>query len=269
MTSKINQRAKRKNEFSDKKIEPNMKALKKEDIIAQFTALQAKYNILEVKVLDLEKKNKSLEEEKRTHKEVIDLLEETVKVLEEKANQNKIDKKTAEIQTDISNLEGTSTQVYHCGDCDYAADCIHDFNDHTHSPDGLDILCTSLVNCKFCDESFETLQEVMKHNKTLHTSSVQHCEQFLKNICFYGDKCWFIHNESFRKSEPSFKCNFCPEKFKTENNFREHMKSLHIQFVANCKHEVECRFGPKKCWFIHKEDIEIAYQNAKSENANT
>ena len=36
-----------------------MKALKKECIIAQFTALQAKYNILEIKVLDLEKKNTS------------------------------------------------------------------------------------------------------------------------------------------------------------------------------------------------------------------
>ena len=265
MTSKVNQRAKRKNEFSDKKNEPNLKALKKEDIIAQFTALQAKNSILELKVLDLEKKNVSLEEEKRAHKEAIDLLEETVKVLEEKTNKNKIDQKTTEIQTDISNLEGTSTQEYLCGDCDYAADCIHDFNDHTHSPEGLENLCTSLFTCKFCDESFETLQEVMTHNKTDHTSSVQHCEKFLKNICFYGDRCWFIHNESFRKSEPIFKCNFCQKKFKTEKTLKEHMKSHHIQFVANCKNEVECRFGPKKCWFIHKEDIEIAYQNAKRE----
>ena len=102
MTSKVNQRAKRKNEFSDKKNEPNLKALKKEDIIAQFTALQAKYSILELKVLDLEKKNVSLEEEKRTHKEAIDLLEETVKVLEEKTDKNKIDQKTTEMQTGIS-----------------------------------------------------------------------------------------------------------------------------------------------------------------------
>ena len=193
-----------------------------------------------------------MEEEKRTHKEAIDLLEETVKVLEEKTNKNKIDQKTTEIQTDISNLEGTSTQEYLCGDCDYATDCIHDFNDHTHSPEGLENLCTSLFTCKFCDDSFETLPEVMKHNRIIHTSSVQHCEQF--NICFYGDKCWFIHSESFR------------EKFRTKNNLREHMKCLHIQFVAKCKNEVECRFGPKICWFNHKEDIEIAYQNAKSES---
>ena len=32
-------------------------------------------------------------------------------------------------------------------------------------------------------------------------------------------------------------------------------------------------FGPRKCWFVHKEDIEIAFNNAKSEgqseNRNT
>ena len=47
MSSKVNLRVKRKNEFSDKNIEPSMKALKKEDIIARYTALQAKYSILE------------------------------------------------------------------------------------------------------------------------------------------------------------------------------------------------------------------------------
>ena len=80
MTSKVNHRVKRKNEFSDFKNDPNLKALKKDDIIAHFTTLQAKYNILETKILELEKKRKQLEEEKKTEKEAIDLLEETVKV---------------------------------------------------------------------------------------------------------------------------------------------------------------------------------------------
>ena len=84
MTSKVNQRVKRKNEFSDSKNEPNLKELKKEDIIAHFNALQTKHNILETKILELEKKNKELEEEKRTDKDSIDLLEETVKLLEKK-----------------------------------------------------------------------------------------------------------------------------------------------------------------------------------------
>ena len=46
MSSKVNLRVKRKNEFSDKNIKPSMKALKKEDIIARYTALKAKYSIL-------------------------------------------------------------------------------------------------------------------------------------------------------------------------------------------------------------------------------
>ena len=259
MTSKVNQRVKRKNEFTDAKSEPNMKSLKKEDIIARFSALQANYKILE-------KKNINLEEENNVHKEAINLLEETVKVLEKKVNQNKVEKKTTEIQTDFTNLDGASTQIYFCGECDYLADCIHDFNDHTHSSDGLGNHTMSLFTCNFCEESFDTLQEVMKHKKINHTNSVQHCKQFIENMCFYGDDCWFQHSESFRKSEPSFKCNFCDKKFRTHSTLRDHMKILHPQFVSNCNNSSECKFGAKKCWFLHQEDIEIAYQNAKDDD---
>ena len=38
---------------------------------------------------------------------------------------------TKEVQTDTSEIEGPKSEVYCCGDCDYIADCIHDFNDHT------------------------------------------------------------------------------------------------------------------------------------------
>ena len=153
------------------------------------------------------------------------LLEETVKVLEIKANIDRIDTKTTETQTDFPKLEDARPQVYFCGDCDYLADCMHDFNDHTHSPDDLENLDKSLFTCNFCEESYQTLQEVMKHNKIKHTSSVQHCKQFLQNVCFYGDNCWFLHSESLRKSEPRFKCNFCDEKSRTHNLLREHINS--------------------------------------------
>ena len=54
MSSKENQRLERKNEFSDS----NLKALKKKEIIAHFTAVQTKYNILEIKSLNQEIKIK-------------------------------------------------------------------------------------------------------------------------------------------------------------------------------------------------------------------
>ena len=63
----------------------------------------------------------------------------------------------------------------------------------------------SHFSCYFCDKIFETLSEVMKHSKAIHTSSVQ---QYLENVSFFGDGCWLLHNEAFRKSELSFKCNF-------------------------------------------------------------
>ena len=42
------------------------------------------------------------------------------------------------------------------------------------------------------------------------------------------------------------------------------MKLLHIQMVPKCKSENECKCDHKKCWFIHQNDIEIAYYNAKN-----
>ena len=79
----------------------------------------------------------------------------------------------------------------------------------------------------------------------------------------YGMMSW--HYMLWRSS---FECNFCKEKFWTQNAFREHMKIFHFENVSNCKNENECKFGPRKCWFIHQENIDIAYQNAKSEGRN-
>ena len=191
-------------------------------------------------------------------------MEETVNVLEKKNNQNNgVDKQTKESQTDTFEMKNSNKEIYLCGDCDYVAECMHDFDDHTHTPHQEEN--SSLFTCKFCDERFETLSEVMTHNRLMHTSNVQHCKQFLENSCFYGDNCWFIHSETFRNSDPTFDCNHCELKFRSQNVLREHTKLLHTQFVFNCKNEDICKFGPKKCWFVHKEDIEKAYKNAKSE----
>ena len=155
-----------------------MKALKKENIIVQFHALRAKFNIIE-------EKNINLEQEKTSRIEAINLLEETIKILKEQANTRIADKKTKNVQTDTSKLEGEKSEVCLCGDCDYIADCIQDFNEHTYSPDEDNE--TPLFTCNFCDESFQTLPEVMKHNKVIHTRNVQHCKQYLKDD-FYCQK---------------------------------------------------------------------------------
>ena len=64
----------------------------------------------------------------------------------------------------------SKSELYLCGDCEYIADCINDFNDHTHSQD--EDHENWLFSCNFCNESFKTLGEVMKHNKAIHFFSI-------------------------------------------------------------------------------------------------
>ena len=236
-----------------------------------------------VRIAAIEKQKIALLQNQKKHLEAIGLLEETVNVLEAKLNKPKI---TTPAETQTEEID-----FMRCEDCDYPAQdicdlgahifqfhvskdleeptkCVHDFNNHTHSSDDMESEENSLCYCRFCDKSFETLAEVMKHNKLTHTNNVQHCSNFLENICLYGDNCWFLHIESERISEPSFKCKFCEKKFKTNNSLREHTKTSHIQLVAKCKNENECKFDPRKCWFVHKQDIEMAYFNAKNEGQN-
>ena len=77
----------------------------------------------------------------------------------------------------------------------------------------------------------------------------------------------FIAGFCIVKHLESFKCNFCDKKFTTHNILGENMKILHYQFVSNCKNYGECKFGPRKCWFLHQEDIKNAYKNAKQAGA--
>ena len=252
---------KRKGNASVAKIEPPKKAVKKNELIDQAHALQEE-------LTNLKEENRILIENQKKHIEAIHLLEETVTVLQSKKNDTEKEHKKT-----IDNLEETvkelrskcaNRSVYLCGECDYLANCVHEFNEHTHSQDDLEIEENSQVDCRFCDESFGTLEEVMQHNKINHTSNVQDCLNFLENSCWYGENCWFLHRESIQNLEPSFTCKFCEKKFKNRNSLSEHMKMLHIQFVPKCKNEGDCKFYPRKCWFVHQEDIENAYLNAKN-----
>ena len=253
--------AKRKN-CAETKAEPVKKALKKPEILKEYEILQQKFEALEAKHSKLLQTNND-------NLEAIRLLEETVTVLENKKNDNEKEHKKI-----IKNLEETvkelsskcaNKSVYLCDECDYLANCVHDFNDHTHSQDDLEVEAYPQVDCRFCDKSFVTLEEVMQHNKINHTSKVQDCSNFSENTCWFGENCWFLHREITQNLESSFKCKFCEKKFKNRNSLSEHMKMLHIQFVPKCKNEDDCKFySTKKCWFVHLEDIEIAYSNAKN-----
>ena len=142
--------------------------------------------------------------------------------------------------------------TYRCSDCDFVADCVHDFTDHTHSPDAFDESEIEEINfkCNFCTDTFITKTAVMNLNKTVHTCKVDHCINYLENMCTYGENCWFLHDEAFRESESAFKCNLCKESCKTKSILMKHKKSKHFQSVSNCLNENRRTFGSEKCWYI-------------------
>ena len=96
MVASGNQRVKRKNVSSETKAEPTKKALKKNDILLQFKALQEKYEALV-------EENNILLQEKKNNIESIRLLEETVQILETKSS--KVEKKSVTVQTEIIRCE--------------------------------------------------------------------------------------------------------------------------------------------------------------------
>ena len=217
----------------------DLKSMKKIDLVSYCENLLSQNK-------DLMAKNETLIEMKDKHIDEINNLKNSVKELKEKCS---------------------NTPVYLCGDCDYVADCIHDFTDHTHSPDDFNQSDLSYFQCNFCEETFDSISEVMNHNKQLHTSHVQHCHKFLEDECYYGDKCWFLHSENHRNSSSDFQCRHCDSKFKTKTKLMKHMKTNHIQYVSQCKNETKkCKYGPEKCWFTHTENIEQAYKEAKNSN---
>ena len=99
-----------------------MKALKKNDIIIQFEALQEKYDALE-------KHNNILLQEKHDDMESIHLLEETVKILEIKSSKVEMQKKN--VSEKPAETQTAEVDMMRCDECDYPAQDICDLGAHS------------------------------------------------------------------------------------------------------------------------------------------
>ena len=175
-----------------------MKALKKNDIIIQYKALQQKYEFLEVQ-------NKLLLEEKKNNLEAIVLLEETVTILENKSS--KVEKKSVTVQTEI----------IRCEECEFPADNINDLVYHMYEFHPLEGLFENSMECHYCDDKFKSKSEVMAHSKLVHKENVQFCFNFNDGKCSFGDTCWFSHDPTSGTLCQEYKCSFCDEEFKIKS----------------------------------------------------
>ena len=235
MVVTANQKAKRKNKSSDLKIEPAMKALKKDDIILQYNALLEKFQAMK-------DQNMLLQQEKTNHVEAILLLEETVKILENKSSH--IEKKSITVQTEI----------IRCEECEFPADNMHDLVYHMYEFHPLQTQENGMA-CNFCSDKFKSNADLMMHKKRDHIERVQLCVNFDDGNCDFGDACWFSHETSSTKTCLVYSCNYCELKFKIKSKFMKHRKTMHSEYVNSCKNEIDgsCEHGSQNCWFNHEE----------------
>ena len=137
---------------------------------------------------ELQHQNDKLEKEKIDYIDALKDLEETAKVL---------DLKNKMLQEQEYKFK------YTCGDCDFESDCVHCFSDHDHDLDEQEIQAPNF-NCYYCDEIFSTKADVMIHTKVSHITNAKPCLSFLDGTCKYNDRCWFVHDEEFKKSNQTF-----------------------------------------------------------------
>ena len=115
------------------------------------------------------------------------------------------------------------------------------------------------IYCNFCDETFENIDSVMKHQKKTHTEKVKQCILFSEGKCEFGDAlCWFLHEEDGSISlheATQIKCKHCDKAFQTRSSFMNHRKEEHSENVTPCRNFLNqaCVYGSSRCWFRHSE----------------
>ena len=251
---------KRKNNLNEVKAEPPKKALKKNEILAEFTALQKRFE-------DLQNENQVLLVNQKSNLEAINLLEETISVLENKINVSK-----AENSNSIST--SVQTDQIRCEECEYPAEDIYDLVDHmrgNHSLDDSEDFEHSF-KCEYCDKGFHERKDLMLHIQNDHSSQVKQCKHFLEGRCVFGDACWFRHDKS--KELENIKCMYCDCSFPTKAVLMSHRKKEHAIRVKKCKNDEngQCQHGSIHCWYNHtklneKDDHENLHVNNNDENS--
>ena len=235
---------KRKMETHQATAEPLDKAAKVEEV----NALDNQIVLEKLKKPDLIKYCKELEVKCKDLQESLNILELKNKALQQQEEKFK----------------------YCCSDCDFESDCVHCFADHDHETEVENelLLEETIFNCYYCDETFKSKAFVMKHTKESHVDRVMHCLNFLDGNCSFNDRCWFIHDEKMKDSEPTFTCNFCDLKFKTKSKLMNHKKCVHANSVLKCLNDQNCKYGYEKCWFLHTENITETFKIVKNVNSN-
>ena len=233
---------KRKNSTMEAKIEPPLKTMKKNELLSEYKSLLKKFEVLQ-------DENKVLLENQKTNLEAINILEEKILVMENHMVSPVGAKK---------NLINSSVQTdpIKCEECDYSADNIHHLVDHMHGvhsieDDDFDYECS--FRCEHCGKGFHESNNLKIHVQHEHSEEVKNCKHFLEGKCFFGETCWFSHDQNIEIEK--IKCLFCDYSFDSKSELMSHRKTEHPNRVKKCKYENNgsCQHGPNFCWYKHTE----------------
>ena len=122
---------------------------------------------------------------------------------------------------------GIRFKCRYCRKCEYQAEDGYDLDGHFWSEHNED----ESFSCKFCDESFPSLNDLRMHKKSNHIEKVNFCSNFATSSCIYGNKkCWFVHEEE-TETDDEFNCNSCEKELRSAPDFLRHRKMKHPQLV--------------------------------------
>ena len=242
---------KRRLEMQDLRKEKQITTSKKHDKKCLEANPNKDFEDLKQQLKDLQEKYDRIRDENTKHVEKIKHLESKVKSLEEV-------KEMFDSQPKIARTT-TGGLLLFCNECEFPADDLYDLGQHMYEyhTEGNE----NKIVCHYCDETFETKDEVMKHRKKAHKEKVKQCIYFSAGKCHYGDElCWFNHSKSNQNpldTESEIKCKHCDKTFKLRAEFMKHRKRYHPDFVPVCNNFTNGNCEYPTCWFKHNENEDL------------
>ena len=149
---------------------------------------------------------------------------------------------------------------WNCQDCSFQANCAAELMKHLkivgHQPsksvgDKRKVF-EDYKQCYTCKLDFDGFYNLMVHRNNVHPSNKK-CRNYAAGTCPFSSDCWYVHGEEAEERSDTFKCEICANEFKGRDNFMNHKKLIHPEFVQTCD-----RFSankcprPDSCWFEHK-----------------
>ena len=148
------------------------------------------------------------------------------------------------LQEHMEHNHGVDAQ-YSCKECDYKFKMSDAYKRHMlfkHKDENV-----KNINCKYCPEKFIFKRSHSDHMKTKHTHTCDACDYVCRTklslekhkkakhaIQVAPKKKSKVTTKTTKKSNVSFKCKFCPEKFDLKLTLKKHMKSNHVEHTYSC-----------------------------------